>query len=159
MIITKLLGMQRELMEVLGVEVDGPQPFINNPVFSAAVIGIGKEAMECHDAHVFVGKPWKQVDEQTAIAHTKEELVDSFFMFLEACLIAGIDEEELVKIYSAKHHKNLERAAASPNKEAAARALAKLGGQKVEVVEIKDDQPTSVKVVVVETTTELPVTD
>lgn len=51
-------------------------------------------------------KPWKQTMIETDINHFKEEMADALHFFVEACIIAGIDADELFSLYMRKSEVN-----------------------------------------------------
>lgn len=59
------------------------------------------EAMSC-----LKNKPWKQTHMETDVEHYKEEIIDAFHFFVELCILSGIDENDLFKIYLFKNEVN-----------------------------------------------------
>jgi hypothetical protein len=55
------------------------------------------EAMNC-----LRNKPWKQSEVDTDVDHFKEEIADALHFFVEGCITAGIDSEELFTLYIMK---------------------------------------------------------
>ena len=51
-------------------------------------------------------KPWKQTHMETDVEHYKEEIIDAFHFFVELCILSGIDEDDLFKIYLFKNEVN-----------------------------------------------------
>jgi len=51
-------------------------------------------------------KPWKVSEVTTDRIHFYEELADAFHFFIELCITAGMDAEDLAKIYHRKHAVN-----------------------------------------------------
>jgi hypothetical protein len=51
-------------------------------------------------------KPWKQSEVPTDKDHFYEELADSFHFFIELCITAGMDAEDLALMYLKKHAVN-----------------------------------------------------
>lgn len=51
-------------------------------------------------------KPWKQSEVETDRVHFYEELADAFHFFIELCITAGMDAEDLALIYHRKHAVN-----------------------------------------------------
>jgi dimeric dUTPase (all-alpha-NTP-PPase superfamily) len=51
-------------------------------------------------------KPWKQTEVETDKAHFYEELADAFHFFIELCITAGMDAEDLAILYHQKHAVN-----------------------------------------------------
>ena len=51
-------------------------------------------------------KPWKQSEVPTDKTHFYEELADAFHFFIELCITAGMDAEDLARIYHRKHAVN-----------------------------------------------------
>lgn len=51
-------------------------------------------------------KPWKQSEVDTDKAHFYEELADAFHFFIELCITAGMDAEDLALLYLKKHAVN-----------------------------------------------------
>lgn len=59
------------------------------------------EAMNC-----LKNKPWKQTETPTDATHFYEELADSFHFFVELCITAGMDDEDLTLMYLKKSEVN-----------------------------------------------------
>lgn len=51
-------------------------------------------------------KPWKQSEVSTDKDHFYEELADAFHFFIELCITAGMDAEDLALMYHRKHAVN-----------------------------------------------------
>jgi len=51
-------------------------------------------------------KPWKVSEVPTDKAHFYEELADAFHFFVELCITAGMDAEDLAGLYHMKHAVN-----------------------------------------------------
>jgi hypothetical protein len=51
-------------------------------------------------------KPWKQSEVPTDKVHFYEELADAFHFFVELCITAGMNAEDLARIYHRKHAVN-----------------------------------------------------
>jgi dUTPase len=51
-------------------------------------------------------KPWKQSEVPTDKVHFYEEIADSFHFFIELCITAGMNAEDLARIYHRKHAVN-----------------------------------------------------
>lgn len=54
-------------------------------------------------------KPWRESEVPTDKAHFYEELADAFHFFLELCVTAGLDAEDLALLYHQKHAVNVFR--------------------------------------------------
>lgn len=54
-------------------------------------------------------KPWKQTDKPTDVAAFKEELADAWHFFIELHILAGIDPEEVFRMYFRKTFINVNR--------------------------------------------------
>jgi len=51
-------------------------------------------------------KPWKQSEVTTDKLHFYEELADALHFYVELCITAGMDAEDLARIYHRKHAVN-----------------------------------------------------
>ena len=51
-------------------------------------------------------KPWKQSEVPTDTTHFYEELADALHFFIELCITAGLDAEDLALMYHRKHAVN-----------------------------------------------------
>lgn len=51
-------------------------------------------------------KAWKQTEMETDVEHWKEEMVDALHFYVEALILAGVDADELFKLYYKKHGVN-----------------------------------------------------
>lgn len=51
-------------------------------------------------------KPWKQSEVTTDKTHFYEELADALHFYIELCITAGMDAEDLARIYHRKHAVN-----------------------------------------------------
>jgi NTP pyrophosphatase (non-canonical NTP hydrolase) len=51
-------------------------------------------------------KPWKQSEVPTDATHFYEELADALHFFIELCITAGLDAEDLALMYHRKHAVN-----------------------------------------------------
>jgi hypothetical protein len=51
-------------------------------------------------------KPWKQSEVSTDATHFYEEVADAFHFFIEFCITAGMDAEDLALMYHRKHAVN-----------------------------------------------------
>lgn len=51
-------------------------------------------------------KPWKQSEVQTDQEHFYEEVADAFHFFVEFCITAGLDADDLFALYTRKHQVN-----------------------------------------------------
>lgn len=100
-----MLGIQRELNEAIrkkrGLEGIGPTEWMQK--FTLAMLS---EMAELLDEVNF--KWWKNPKEVDPAA-LKEELVDILHFFLSMCLEAGLDAEEMHRIYLAKNAENIAR--------------------------------------------------
>jgi hypothetical protein len=59
------------------------------------------EAMNC-----LKNKPWKQSEVLTDKPHFYEEIADALHFFVELCITAGMDAEDLALLYHKKHAVN-----------------------------------------------------
>lgn len=62
------------------------------------------EAMNC-----LKNKPWKQSEVPTDKIHFYEEIADALHFFVELCITAGMDAEDLALLYHKKHAVNVFR--------------------------------------------------
>lgn len=51
-------------------------------------------------------KPWKQDMIATNVEHFQEEIADALHFFVELCITAGLDAEDLALLYHRKHKVN-----------------------------------------------------
>jgi NTP pyrophosphatase (non-canonical NTP hydrolase) len=56
--------------------------------------------------NVLKNKPWKQSEVPTDKVHFYEELADALHFYVELCITAGMDAEDLARIYHRKHAVN-----------------------------------------------------
>lgn len=108
-----LLTHQRELMTVLGIPEGKVTNILTDPLYKDVLIMMGGEVSEALEPLTLATKPWKRtaVDLVGAVSHAKEELIDTFFFFLEACELVGLTAEDIATIYENKRQRNLVRAA------------------------------------------------
>lgn len=59
------------------------------------------EALDC-----LKNKPWKQTMVEVDIDHFREEVADALHFFIEACILAGIEAEDLYDLYMRKSEVN-----------------------------------------------------
>lgn len=109
--LSDLLGRQRKLMNVLGIE-KGPVPdILFSPLYKDVLIMMGGEVFEALEPLTLGTKPWKIADSSQLRDHALEELVDVFFFVLEAFELAGLSAAEVERRYEEKRQKNFVRAA------------------------------------------------
>lgn len=60
----------------------------------------------CEAMDVMKNKAWKQSMVETDETHLKEEIADALHFFIEACILIGMDAEELWKFYFKKNKVN-----------------------------------------------------
>lgn len=105
----RLFEYQAQLMQILGVPLEGQPNFLQNQWFLLAAIGLMSESAEVLDEMTIPTKPWKSKPIDQVEADTLEELADVFFFLMECLILAGQTANDLEDMYIEKCRKNLNR--------------------------------------------------
>lgn len=110
-----MLNRQEALMTILGVDPKPVDDILKSPVFKDVLIMMAGEVAEALQPLTVATKPWKQLEADALRENCREEVVDVFFFYLEAMILMGMDERQLVDAYVEKCNKNIVRAAGRLN--------------------------------------------
>lgn len=104
----KLLALQRDFMDVLGIPREAVASLDDKRVVGAA-LGLASEAGEvCQELNVGT-RVWADAPFDTKRALLGMEAIDIFFYLLELFLLLGFTQEAIVGLYVNKLDRNLER--------------------------------------------------
>jgi len=100
--------MQFELMEALGIDVEGYVDIYGDE-FMAACIGLASEALEVLDEINIATRPWAVKREEEARKVLAKEAIDALFYFVEIMIFLRVSPSIVFELYEEKWHINMER--------------------------------------------------
>ena len=115
--LTAIFNRQRELMETYGpIEIANgarvPSPLLHGKLDLRLIQYRIKDLMQrtieemMEAANCLKNKPWKQDAQPTDVDHFQEEIADAFHFFVEMCITAGLEPQDLFKLYFQKSEVN-----------------------------------------------------
>lgn len=103
--LTTLMDHQMNLMKLLGVQIHPVDDILTSDLFKDIVVCMAGEAHEALAPLTAGTKVWKHnPDAEGVRSHVMEEIVDVFFFFMEACILAGMTAKEIERAYLRKYN-------------------------------------------------------
>lgn len=104
-----LFERQKQLMVMIGMSTQPVDDIVTSLIFKDVLINMMEEVAETLGPITVNTKPWKLAKRDEVREHVKEELIDVFFFWLEALIVAGISPDEAVRRYEDKRQYNMNK--------------------------------------------------